>query len=522
MEESVLSFVNEKAEEFLRLYKIMTSAYWNATLSGKDDDYKAVAESEISMKKFFNSEIDFEKVKEFLKSSTDKDLARQLKLLYYAYLSNQGGMGLLTELSNKTSAVEQKFNIFRAEINGEKVNDSKINDILKNEKNSSKLEVAWSGHKKVGEIVKDDVLEIVKLRNKLAVSLGFNNYYEFSLEVSEQKESEVEKVFDELDSMTREPFAKLKEEVDLKLAEKYDIAVSDLKPWHYGDLFFQEGPAIYSVDLNEFYADDILEKAKKYYPSLGMDVSDILERSNLYEQEGKYPHAYCIDMDRSGDVRSMQNIRNDEKYMDTMLHELGHAVYWKYMDFDLPIILRDTAHTFVTEAVAMIFGRKAKSLDFINNVCSKEVDSNLGDEISRILRLRQIVFSRWTQVMFRFERELYKNPEQDLDALWWRLVKKYQLIDFSREKPDWASKIHIVSCPVYYHNYMLGELLASQLHNYIMKNFDCGDSYFGCSEVGDYFKEKIFRQGIKYRWDELVERATGEKLTAKYFVDEFV
>ena len=30
------------------------------------------------------------------------------------------------------------------------------------------------------------------------------------------------------------------------------------------------------------------------------------------------------------------------------------------------------------------------------------------------------------QVMLRFEKDLYANPEKDLDALWWRLVERYQ------------------------------------------------------------------------------------------------
>ena len=32
------------------------------------------------------------------------------------------------------------------------------------------------------------------------------------------------------------------------------------------------------------------------------------------------------------------------------------------------------------------------------------------------------------------------------------------------------SKIHIVSAPVYYHNYMMGQLFASQVHHALSKN----------------------------------------------------
>ncbi len=57
--------------------------------------------------------------------------------------------------------------------------------------------------------------------------------------------------------------------------------------------------------------------------------------------------------------------------------------------------------------------------------------------------------------MLRFEMGLYQQPDQDLNKLWWDLVEKYQNIrrpparDY--EAADWASKIHVVSAPVYYH-----------------------------------------------------------------------
>ena len=64
---------------------------------------------------------------------------------------------------------------------------------------------------------------------------------------------------------------------------------------------------------------------------------------------------------------------------------------------------------------------------------------------------------------------MFENPEQDLDSLWWELVERYQGLKKpeGRKKPDWAAKIHIALYPVYYQNYMLGELLASQLYYYI-------------------------------------------------------
>lgn len=522
----IKSFLAKKTKEIEIIYKNFQLAYWEAALKGKKELYEEYGKQELALKKFFNNPADFNKVKEFQEQEIDDEItARQIKLLYDSYLSYQGDFSLMTEITNKTTEVERKFNTERAEIGGKQVSDNELIKMLKTEKDNKKLRGIWEAGKARGQLVARDVIELVKLRNALARSMGFRDYYEFSLEVSEQKEQEIEKIFLELEKFTETPFIKLKQEIDEALAEIYKIKKENLAPWHYGDFYFQEGPRIYEVDLDEYYKKDILEKAEKYYKSIGMEVKDILERSSLYEQPNKYPHAFCIDIDRKGDVRTMQNLRNTERWIETLLHELGHGIYSKYIDASLPFLLRDQAHIFTTEAIAMLFGRKARNSEFIKNYCNIKEDEikNIKETVKKILRMRELVFARWVQVMFHFERALYKDPEQDLNMLWWELVNRYQLLNFQRNEPDWASKIHLVSSPVYYHNYMLGEILASQLHHYITQNIThAPDSdYSGKEEVGKYLREKIFKPGARYRWDKLIELATGEPLTARYFIEEF-
>ena len=99
-------------------------------------------------------------------------------------------------------------------------------------------------------------------------------------------------------------------------------------------------------------------------------------------------------------------------------------------------------------------------------------DPKAWDETAaKVLRNQLLIFSRWCQVMLRFEKGMYEDPGQDLGKLWWDLVEKYQMLrrPEGRTAPDYASKIHVVSAPVYYHNYMMGELFASQVHHAIAK-----------------------------------------------------
>jgi peptidyl-dipeptidase A len=302
--------------------------------------------------------------------------------------------------------------------------------------------------------------------------------------------------------------------------------VSSIRPWHYDDLFFQEVPKVFEIDVDRFYRGrDILDIVERFYSGLDLEVGDIIARSDLYEKQGKDQHAFCTDIDRKGDIRILANIKDDEMWTGTMLHELGHAVYDKYIDPGLPFLLRHQAHIFVTEAIAMMFGRLSKNADWLHNAAG--IDKNEAEaaagELTEHLRIAQLIFARWAQVMMNFERLLYKDPDRDLNDLWWGLVEKYQMVSRpdDREAPDWATKTHVVSVPVYYHNYLLGELLASQLTHHIRAEFT-GDQYPMGPDVGGYLKEMVFKPGARFRWDRLVERATGERLTARHFAEEFV
>ncbi len=218
--------------------------------------------------------------------------------------------------------------------------------------------------------------------------------------------------------------------------------------------------------------------------------------------------------------------------MDTQLHELGHAVYDKFIDYkNTPYILCDAAHTFTTEAIAMMFGRFASNPQWMQDMLhiSEEEKLNIADACFSTLRLEQLVSSRRMQVMYRFEKSMYADPDQDLNTLRRNLVEHYQMMKRpeDRDEPDRASKIHLACYPCYYHNYMLGELLASQFYSYIIEQVLHSQEYvfqsfYSKPEVGSYLKEKIFGVGRMYHWNTMIEKATGEKLTAKYYAKQFV
>ena len=524
-------FLGDHVAKITPLFKEMNLASWQAANSGKDQDYNKFAELQIKVRQLYSDKKDFSFLKKVKESGriTDSLLARQLDKLYNSYLENQIDPALMKKIVELSTKLEKDFSTFRGTLEGRKVTDNQIRDILKTELDSDKRKAAWETSKQVGEVVAADLIKLVKLRNEAARKVGFDNYHTLSLTLGEQDVKELDRIFNELSKLTEQPFVKLKIELDKKLAEKYGIEVDQLMPWHYHDPFFQESPLVYDLNLDLYYeSKDVKELATKFYAGIGLPIDSILANSDLYDREGKNPHAFCADIDREGDIRILCNLRNNEQWMETILHESGHGVYDKYMDPNMPYLLREPAHTFTTEAIAMIFGRLSRNALWMKDMLglSDQQASEIADISSKYLQLKQLIFARWVMVMYNFEKELYANPDQDLNKLWWDMVVRYQFVGRpeNRDKPDWAAKIHFTIAPCYYHNYALGELLASQLHNKIVTQIlkDENKSYVNQKGVGNYLKIIVFRKGALLHWNDMIENATGEKLTAKYFVEQFV
>jgi peptidyl-dipeptidase A len=534
MQTKFKEFVAKYESKVIPLYKEVNLAYWNAAISGKKEDFDKVADLQNKMTAIYANKEDFNTLKKLKESGDIKDdiLKRELVVLYNYYLGNQVDTVKLNAVNKMQNDIEQKYGNFRAEAGGKKLTDNEVEKVLSESKDSKELMDVWVAHKKIGTLVADDLKKLVKARNEIAKELGFKNFHDMSLKLSEEDPEEISKLFDELDNLTKDAFAKEKSNMDDYFVTRYNAKKEDLKPWHYQNRFFQEAPKIYKVDFDEFYkGKDLAKITESYYKGINLPINDLMQKSDLYEKPGKNQHAFCSDIDKIGDVRILCNIVPNEKWMNTMLHEFGHGDYAKNVDRTLPFVLRDAAQTFTTESIAMMFGRFSTNAQWLkdNLGINDEEAKKISDDGFKSLRLQQLVFSRWAQVMYRFEKSMYDNPDQDLNKLWWDLVEKYQMLKKpeGRNEPDWASKIHIATAPCYYHNYLLGELLASQLYSYIVKNVIKSDDFKNQSftnniEVGNYLKDKVFGPGMKYFWNDMIEKATGEKLTAKYYAKQFV
>ncbi len=526
--------VREAVENLTEQIRALSVEYnlkeWAAATTGTAEALDAAADVRKRWMQFWADPDGYARAKQWDEAgeaSDDPQLKRIVRVLHLGYAAGQRDRETIDEMTELAKGLTDAYTNFRAEVNGRRLTDNAIKDVLREEDDSSIRRTAWEASKQIGPRVADRIRRLAELRNEAARRMGYDNFHRMSLTLNELDPDWLYAMLDELAAKTEEPFRRVKADMDAELSERFGVPVDDLMPWHYAEPFFQDAPMLNDYDFDALFAGlegkDLESLAIKTYDGLGMDVRDVLARSDLYEREGKDQHAFCTHIDREGDVRTLCNLKPNLRWMETLLHELGHAVYDKYIPQELPWLLRTVPHILTTEAMAMLMGTETLDPEWHERVLGVPATEaqRAGEAGYRRVRLEELIFARWVMVVVNFERLMYEDPSRDLDSLWWELVQRYQLLnkpDGRDGKPDWAAKYHIALAPAYYQNYLLGRMMSLQWDGWLREHIG---GIIGRGEAGDFFRERIFRLGNTMHWNDALASATGEKLNPDYFVQKF-
>jgi peptidyl-dipeptidase A len=493
-------------------------AWWDASLSGRRADYRRMEAADRAVNRHYARPTPRKRVQRLLQSNDlDALTRRRLDRLNLAYRAKQAPIDVLDRITRAEAAVQETYSTFRAEFEGHTCSDNELEDILRVSEDSARVQSAWEARKQIGPAVAVQLRELARLRNEAAQSIGYADHWHASLMLEELDPDALLNTLDQVEVATRKSFRAMKADLDRHLARRFKIAQRQLRPWHYADPFFQETPEVFAPPADPLYVErDVVELAAESYRQLGFrNIDAILARSDLYPREGKNQHAYAVDIDREGDVRTFLNVERNARWMGTLLHELGHTIYQDGIDrTELPWDLRDDPQGFMNEGFAMFCEQPTTNPVWLREMLGLPASQaeGLAPRLAAQEAASLLAFVRWCLTIVHFERQFYADPEQDLNRLWWDLEERYQGIPRpeGRDAPDWAAKIHVATAPVYYQKYLLGRLFSSQLTRKM--DADLGGWWQGRPRSGEYIKRELFMPGARYPWAELVEQVTGAPL----------
>lgn len=481
---------------------------WNFYINSTPENQEKYENSQEDVYKLYRNEDIYKNLQSIQKDGVnDKHLSKQLDDLVREFDEELNAGDLKKALRNKENDIAAKYNKYVPMIDGQETSNAQISQILQNEKDVSLREKAYTARVKGGDVIADDMVEFVKMRNEFAKTKGYKNFFEYELKESYDVDMDyLQGLLNDVYENAKDINKKLQSENKKELAEEYGIGVDDLRAYHYG-LLLDNNPAK-EINKSLKTKEQVVDIAKKAYLGMGYDVDKMPITLDLFPRKNKNTHGFCFDIQAGKDARILANLTNNTNSIDTLCHELGHCVYHIGISTKLPF-LDQNAYPAMTEAVAMMMGDLQQRENLLKGVVSDET----LDKFKKDLKKTEAKFINRSMLIIDFEKSMYENPDQNLPQLWHDLKVKYTGANEDEElNNEWATIPHYLSHPAYYQNYFRANLMKAQMYKHL------------CNELGNitenentskYLKDNLFKYGMCMEENELIEKFTGEPLSSK-------
>jgi peptidyl-dipeptidase A len=297
MTSEITGYLRQHERTVAPLHKDYSEKFWELSLSGDEQREKSLVAAKEKYLKVYSNREEFKQLRQWMSSDVTllPNESRQLKLIHDTFVPNQIEEDVLRDIVQRETRIENLFNTFRANFEGGNASDNQLREILRGETDGSRRRAAWEASKQVGQEIAPHLLELVAIRNREAVKLGYTDYYSMMFQLQELDEKWVFSLFDRLEKLSEEAFTRMKADLDAVLKHKYGIPAVESYPWLYSDPFFQEFPSAgVAESLDEAFKEaDIEALTSEHYNSIGLDIGDLLRKADLYERDGKSQHAFC-------------------------------------------------------------------------------------------------------------------------------------------------------------------------------------------------------------------------------------
>lgn len=442
--------------------------------------------------------------------------SRQWMVLRNEMLEHQGDEELRAEMIRRWNELNVHISMYRTQIEGRSLTEKETLILFRVLDDDQKRKRLWKAYMQLGIQIAHPLLELVRMRNRLARAQGFPDYYAMKLAAQELDEEQLDSIIHPLIEQLGPSYRKVKKKIDADISRRFGIPAGAIRSWHYSHPFFQSYEALESVeavDLSRF-ADELTS----WFSQQGLGLDDVIQRMDLGEGTGKSSASFCLPVDRNSDIRISCHVNHDFRGAAILLHEMGHAFVEQSYDAALPFLLRQPAHPFLSEAAALFMERLLYVPGWTPSLMTSPSAYVRAKDRQPALRSALLVKLFWTITLVQFERELYRNPEQNLNSLWWELVEEYQGIHRPDEwdAPYWASKQHLSTLPATYYYYLLGEVAASQLQQSLDEQFGEWHS----KRSLQHLRKTLFQPGMSRPWRDVLHDCVHGPLQAHAIIHE--
>lgn len=283
-----------------------------------------------------------------------------------------------------------------------------------------------------------------------------------------------------------------------------------------------------------------IDKQKEVNKDILMKLGFNMDSGIMAESE----HPFTTNFDRN-DVRITTHYfeNNLLPALFSTIHEGGHAIYEQNVGEELNFSTLGSGtsmgiHESQSRFFENVVGRSKSFIEFLYPIVKDAFPDNFKDISCEDLYLAankteeslirtdadELTYSLHIMLRYEIEKMLFENKVlvKDLPELWNNKYKEYMGIVPPNDAQGILQDVHWSEGLFgYFPSYALGNAYASQLTHTMKKsvNFDEDLRNGNLANIREWLKENVHKYGRLLTPAQIIEKATGEPLNAKYYTD---
>lgn len=382
-------------------------------------------------------------------------------------------------------------------------------------------------------ILNNGFIALVKLRNKFARALGYNNFFDYSVVKTEHMTTdELFTLLDDFEKQTRDTNL-----LSIKTLEDEKGAFA-IKPQNF--YFSFSGDATRALDPYMPFSRSLRAWVESF-GRLNIDYSGAELTLDLLDRKGKYQNGFCHapipSYSNNGQwVPAKVNFTSNAlpsqvgsgySGINTLFHEGGHAAHFSNVTQNSPCFSQEFAPSSMAyaETQSMFCDSLLGDADWLKKYAKNKDGQAVPDKVIKaLIETKQPFFAygeRSILVVPYFERALYEMNDDDLIAEnITRLARKYEkkILGLTCSPRPLLAIPHLLSdeSACSYQGYLLANMAVYQTRAFFMTKF----GYLSDNpEIGPLLAKYYWNPGNSISHDASIKSLTGEGFNAKYLAD---
>lgn len=543
------NYFNLLNQEYMLVHREKEDLFWN-TYMATSDDHAGAATAETKWTEFLSNANRISEVRDQLavlaqepdsdeKNEIEHGLKGWLKTFETHAIESKEGQELKAELIQTEASLFEKRQHHETsfvDAEGNKVAAS-VRVLASNIKASDNEQVRKSSHQGLLDleqwVLGNGFIELVQMRNQFARSMGYKNFFDYSVEKTEQMTTDqLFLILDDFEQRTR----KTNLNSIKALAEKF----GDTSVEGHNFLFTWGGDSLRELDPYVPFSKSLRRWAESF-SCLNIDYAGADLTLDLLDRKGKYQNGFCHGpipsyYDNGNWVSAKVNFTSNAKPDQigsgyegilTLFHEGGHAAHFANVSQNSPCFSQEFAPTSMAyaETQSMFCDSLLSDGDWLKTYAKDSKGNPVPDSVIKTLIEGKQPFSAYEErsilVVPYFERAIYRLEDHELTA--------ENLTELARETELKILGLQVGSRPLLAIPHLLSNESACSYQGYLLANMAVYQTRAYLTEeygyltdnpnIGPLLSKHYWNPGNSINHNATIVNLTGQGFNAKYLAD---